>query len=292
MAGRPLLLFGVGTVDYLAIYRAWWADVGTRLAPSSSTQYRRNVLRALADMGRDPTTVPAREIQSYLDSLRVQYARVTHAALSDFFDFLVLRGFRAANPLKKMEVRTRGGRRVRRGLSEEELARLLVAAVYAGYGRQRWGGTRLAWAILAQYALGLRPGELVSLTTDEIDLNRDPPCVLITHTKTGNDRAVPVGAIAREALEELMEGRTGCILGIGRTQYWAHVRRAARLAGLPDEKCRPYSLRHTFASHLVEKGVHIRVIAELLGHSDLRATTVYTTPSDHLLRSAVQLLGT
>lgn len=264
------------------LYRAWWADIGPRRGPDTVRSYRYCVLRALADLGADPLSLTAGELRRYLGGLRKPYAKLTHAALGDFFAFLLRRGLLESSPLQSIKVGPPKRRRVKRGLTREELVRLLVALVRAS-------GERMAWGALAQYGLGLRPGEIVALGTDNVVLDGDASCVYVDEGKTQG--VVPIGPLARAALEELLDGRPGRLLPVGRSQWWAHIRRAAMLAGLPPEKCRPYALRHSFGTHLAERGVHIRVIAELLRQTDLRATFVYTTPSDESLRAAVDLLG-
>lgn len=274
------------------LYRLWRADVSSRLGTSTVRQYRYYVFSFFADVGKHPLTVGQTDVERYLGELRPQYAVIIRAGLSDFFDFLIRRGLREANPLVGTRVRAKGGRRLKRGLSEEEMTRLVIAATWQAACRPtRW---RIPWLIIAQYALGLRPGELVRLTPRNIHLDAPAPYVTVTHTKTGNDRIVPVGDLARRALEELLHPLAfrrrppaGSIVGLGRTQYGAYVKEAAVLAGLDPAKCRAYALRHSFASRLVEKGTHIRVVAELLGHVDLRATMTYTVPSDEQLRRAV-----
>lgn len=278
--------------DPFALYRGWWADLPSRLGEKTVRQYRYDVLRAMAELGRNPILVKKSELARYLGGLRTQYAIKARCALKDFFEFLVRRGIRSSNPLEDVVVGRRRGRRVKRGLTADELVRLVVAARVAPRPRteDQMTGTRLAWSIVAQYALGLRPGELCSLTPDKVSLNGSSSCVYVTDTKTGSDRIVPAGPLATVALQELLEGRNGRLVGIGTTQFWSHVRRAAVMAGLPEAKRRPYALRHTFGTRLAELKVRMSVIGELMGHSDLRATAIYTVPSDEELRRAVDLL--
>lgn len=278
--------------DPFALYRGWWADLPSRLGEKTVRQYRYDVLRAMAELGRNPILVKKSELVGYLGGLRTQYAIKARCALKDFFEFLVRRGIRPTNPLEQVDIRRRGGRRVKRGLTAQELVQLVVAATSAPRPRVdgQMTGTRLAWSVLAQYALGLRPGELCGLTPEKVNLDGVGSCVYVTDTKTGNDRIVPAGQLARVALEELVRGSNGRLVGIGTTQYWSHVRRAAGMADLPQVKRRPYALRHTFGTRLAELKVRMSVIGELMGHSDLRATAIYTVPSDQELRSAVELL--
>jgi integrase/recombinase XerD len=277
--------------DCFALYQAWWSDAGSRLAPGTCRQYRYHVLRTLADLGKDPLTLTSDTLAKYLREFRPQHAKVIRGALLEFFGFLKRKGFRASNPIEQIADSRRARVRIKRGLTEEELVRLLVAAVWTS--RPRFTGLRIAWLILAQYSLGLRPGELVKLTPEVINLDGDASSVEIRETKTGVDRVVPISPLAREALTELMAGGNGGIslAGMGRTNYWERVRRAAIWAEIPLEKCRPYTLRHSFATHLAQRGVRVTVIAELLGHTNLRHTMGYMTGSDEELKRAVGQLG-
>lgn len=270
--------------NFFVLFRKWKADLTSRLGPSTIKQYTRYVIAVGCEIGKDLTELTCQDVKKHLGTLRPQYAEITRAALVDFYDFCVRRGYLSTNPAKPVSVRVRGRKRLKRGLTEEELIRLLIAAVWTR-------GEKLGWMILAQYALGLRPLELMTLTPEKIHLNGNSSCVYLTDTKTGNDGVVPVGSLAKEALRELVKDCEGSITGIGRTRYWELVRGCARLAGLPDEKCRPYALRHSFGNHLAERGIHVRVIMDLLRHTDLRATVVYTVPSDDALRKAVEVLG-
>lgn len=106
---------------------------------------------------------------------------------------------------------------------------------------------------------------------------------------------VPLSPGAREVFGELLRGAESSgaerIRSTGRSWLWEQVARAAHLAGLDAEKCRPYALRHTFATHLLERGVPWRDVAALMGHSDPRSLMGYTVPSDDRLRRAVEALG-
>jgi len=282
---------GCAGLDTFALYRAWWADVGPRRSADTCRQYRYFVLRTLADVPKDPREITTGQLDRYLGDLTPANAKAVKAALGDFFAWIQRSGWRNDNPLDKTKRQKPGRARVKRGWSEEELYRVFQAAIWIGDRGRRGTGEGLAWAILGQYAFGLRPGEWTGLRWDNVNLNGAASCIYVTHTKTGNDRVVPIEALGRRALEELRQRSPNAkVVPVGRTQYWAKVRAAAELAGLPPEKSRPYALRHSFASRLVEKGVHIRVIAELLGHVDMRATMTYTTPGDEQLRQAVRLL--
>jgi site-specific recombinase XerD len=150
------------------------------------------------------------------------------------------------------------------------------------------------------YAAGLRVSELAALTIRDLDLTRGEARVL---GKGRKERIGLLGAPARDALAVyIVEGRgvlrsrargpdeglvflnaNGHPLGVRGLRY--RIERLARRAGLPDG-VGPHTLRHSFASHLLEGGADLRVVQELLGHASLGTTQVYTHVSPGRLQSA------
>jgi integrase len=274
-----------------SIFAKWWADAGSRLGPDTVRQYRYYTHKALAEMGKDPTKLSRSELEKYLGSFKPQWAKQIRAGLFDFFAFLVRRGLRSSNPLEQVTVKTRRRKRVMRSLTRDELIRLLVAAVWVGKGGRRWTGEVQAWQYVVHYATGVRPGELVNLTRDRIELDGAASNLYIVDGKTG-DRTVPIGRLANIALRELLGARKmGKPIDVGRTQYWELMRRTARTAGIDPAKCRPHALRHTFITHLRQAGVRWETVAELVGHSDIRQMSTYAGPEEDEKREAVDLLG-
>ena len=274
--------------DPYELYRMWRTKGAQRYSPKTQSTYRYCITRFLADAPRSPLDLTGIEIRRYLESMRPHIAIQTRKALVDLYAFCVANGWRGDNPLDDVPAARRPGTRVKRGLTDEELTRLVIALTYhANYKRWRWQGERWALLAIAHALTGLRPGELLNLTTDRIILGEQEGYLELIKTKTGHDRIVPLSPTARRVFTTLVEGRTGRITDIGTTRYFELIQRAGIMAGIPKAKCRPYALRHTFAGLLVERGVHIRVVAELLGHQDLRSTLAYSTPSDTLLRDAV-----
>ncbi|MDR1969400.1 MAG: site-specific tyrosine recombinase XerD [Burkholderiaceae bacterium] len=141
------------------------------------------------------------------------------------------------------------------------------------------------------YASGLRVSELVSLKTIHLSLNDD---VLRVFGKGGKERLVPFGEEARDWLQRwLREGRPE-ILGprqtdalfitsagrtpgtaMSRVMFWNLVKRYARIAGVA-APLSPHTLRHAFATHLLNHGADLRAVQMLLGHADISTTTIYT----------------
>ena len=150
------------------------------------------------------------------------------------------------------------------------------------------------------YGAGLRISELVGLDVDDIDL--DEGTVLVRSGKGSKSRRVPVGRQAVAATGAYLSGtRPELLKGAGvrrpagaaflnarggrltRQGCWKILKSYARRAGL-GEKVSPHTLRHSFATHMLDAGADIRVVQELLGHASLATTQVYTLVSDRRLR--------
>lgn len=144
------------------------------------------------------------------------------------------------------------------------------------------------------YACGARVSEAVGLDTDGLE---NELRVVRLYGKGSKMRLVPLGARARAALERWMkEGRARWLAGrsaravfltksarpLSRIDAWRRVKLAARKAGIAHEVS-PHTLRHSFASHLVEGGADLRAVQEMLGHASIRTTEVYThLDSEHV----------
>jgi integrase/recombinase XerD len=149
------------------------------------------------------------------------------------------------------------------------------------------------------YGAGLRISELVGLDLDDIDL--DEGTVLVRRGKGSKSRRVPLGRAARAAVGDYLAvsrptlvarggARSGAALflnargrRLGRQGCWKVLKAYARGAGLR-EVVSPHTLRHSFATHMLDAGADIRVVQELLGHASLATTQVYTLVSDSRLR--------
>ena len=206
------------------------------------------------------------------------------AALRSCFRFLVRRGAMAANPAREV----RGPRQPRKLVSFlplDEAADLVDGRAVSGVWRAR------DVAILELlYATGVRVSELAGLDLDAVDRTERTVRVL---GKGRKERIVPYGAKAAQALEAWIERRgeqAGPVFTsprgrrLGARAVHTIVRRAARAAGIV-RRVSPHTLRHTFATHLLDKGADLRMIQELLGHSRLSTTQRYThVASEQLAR--------
>jgi len=147
------------------------------------------------------------------------------------------------------------------------------------------------------YASGLRVSELVDLPLHAIDLGAG---VLRVMGKGRKERLVPFGQEAQWWLERYLATARGAILGgqrcdacfvtqraaaMGRVMFWVIVKRCAQIAGVT-APLSPHTLRHAFATHLLNHGADLRVVQLLLGHADISTTTIYT----HVARERLKAL--
>jgi len=146
------------------------------------------------------------------------------------------------------------------------------------------------------YGTGARISEAVGAAIDDLDLAAEPAAVL--HGKGGRTRLVPVGGYAKAALEAyLVRGRPALIAKgkgtpavflnarggrLSRQSAWTILHRAADAAGIPAVS--PHTLRHSYATHLLDGGADVRVVQELLGHASVTTTQVYTLVTVDRLR--------
>lgn len=147
------------------------------------------------------------------------------------------------------------------------------------------------------YASGLRVSELVNLGRHQVNLKRG---VVQVVGKGGRERLVPMGEEAAdwirryldEARPTLVKRRASDALfvstrggAMSRQQFWQRLKLQARVAGLKATSLSPHTLRHAFATHLIEHGADLRAVQMLLGHSDLSTTQIYTHVARERLKS-------
>ncbi len=252
-------------------------------------------LKAFAEwMGRSgvdaPDGVDRLHLRRYLASLgtrRLARATVARkaAALRCYFAWSVRQGRLAEDPARSLRAPTGKGR-LPRVLSEGEIGALLDRPVASAIDQR----DRAVLELL--YAAGLRVSELCGLDRRGVDLSGRTVTVL---GKGGKERRVPIHDRAASALQQwLGEGRTQMpgpadavfVNQRGNRLGPRDVRRILdRLALSPTH---PHALRHTFATHLLDGGADLRVVQELLGHSSLATTQIYTHVSKERLRSVYE----
>ena len=214
------------------------------------------------------------------------------SAIGQLFAYLREEVGVSAHPLEDME-RPRVGRRVPRVLSEEEIGRLIAAP-----DAQTPLGVRDRAILELLYGSGLRVSELIRIGLEDLFLESGGCRVL---GKGRRERLVPVGELATQALNAYLEevrpkwvrsldtrevflSKRG--KGLSRQAIWYRIQAYALQVGVR-RKITPHSLRHSFATHLLEGGADLISVQELLGHVDIGTTEIYTRVERKRLRALI-----
>ncbi|MCI0653995.1 MAG: site-specific tyrosine recombinase XerD [Methylococcaceae bacterium] len=211
------------------------------------------------------------------------------SSLRRFFAHLVEKGFMTANPCANIDS-PHTGRLLPASLSEDDVEKLLAAPDVS-----TTNGYRDRTMLELLYATGLRVTELVTLTLAQLNFRQG---VVRVVGKGNKDRLVPVGEEALSWLLSYVENIRPVILGARVTDYlfvtnrasamtrqafWHRIKLHANVAGI-QKHLSPHTLRHAFATHLLNHGADLRVVQLLLGHSDLSTTQIYTHVAQERLK--------
>ncbi|MBF0492274.1 MAG: site-specific tyrosine recombinase XerD [Deltaproteobacteria bacterium] len=187
------------------------------------------------------------------------------------------------------------GRKLPHWLSLEEVEKLLAAPDLS-----KPLGLRDKAMLELMYATGLRVSELVNLKIENLSLNEG---YLRTLGKGSKERLVPMGRSAVRHLREYLQGARERILKgknlsqvfisqkrsvITRQQFWILIQRYTLQVGI-QKHISPHTLRHSFATHLLERGADLRAVQTMLGHSDISTTEIYTHIDERRLKEVVKL---
>jgi integrase/recombinase XerD len=277
---------------------ALWMERG--LSPNTLAAYQSD-LRAFAlwldrERGRRLAEAQRLDLLDYLALLSIQGRKPRSAArllscLRQFYQHLVRQGLIPEDPSARVDA-PKLGRPLPRSLTESEVEALLGAPDTTDARGHR---DRTMLEVL--YASGLRVTELVTLTPSQVSLTQG---VLRVMGKGGKERLVPLGEDAvgwladfvRGARQELLGGRVSDFVFptsrsdcMTRQAFWQLIKRYAIQAGVA-KPLSPHTLRHAFATHLLNHGADLRVVQMLLGHSDLSTTQIYT----HVARERLKQL--
>jgi integrase/recombinase XerD len=198
-----------------------------------------------------------------------------------FFRYIMREGLRASDPTADIDM-PRIGRSLPKTLSEDEVDSLLNAP-----NTDEPLGHRDRAMLELLYATGLRVSELINLKQSQVNFNQG---VLRIVGKGDRERLIPLGEESQRWLKDFIDGPRMEILLERQTDYlfptrrgdrmtrqafWHIIKRYAEKAKI-HKKLSPHSLRHAFATHLLNRGADLRVVQLLLGHSDLSTTQIYT----------------
>jgi integrase/recombinase XerD len=273
-----------------------YASAERGLSPNTLSAYRRDLTdytSFLESLGRGgPDDVTHDDITAFLQRQWAKgYAASTVArkvaAIKTFHKFLAREGLSSRLPTELLPT-PKKPRRVPDVLSVDEVTRLLEQPMAPGAAGQR---DRALLEIL--YGCGLRVSEALALDLEDVDFKRGFVRVL---GKGSKERVVPVGGAASEALLAYVNGgrkesarrRNDSALflnlrgsRLGRKGAWKLIKAYTTRAGL---QAHPHTLRHSFATHLLEGGADLRAVQEMLGHADIGTTQIYTHVSRRRLR--------
>lgn len=230
---------------------------------TANTQIISNYLFARASEGITPTT-----------SSRIQ------SALKRFYSYLISEEVLDSNPVSQIK-RPKSNRKIPHSLTEDEVSALLLAPDLSTAI-----GLRDRAMLEVLYATGLRVSELIGLELHEIDTGAG---VLKVMGKGSKERLLPLGEHAVDWLEQYLAVRvtllnkrlTNAVFlslrgqQMTRQTFWHAIKKHAANADITKELS-PHTLRHAFATHLLNHGADLRVVQLLLGHSDISTTQIYT----------------
>lgn len=209
------------------------------------------------------------------------------SAARGFFKFLMLDGHIKRHPAEELDTPQRLAY-LPKFLTEDEMNRLLAAPDIATEQ-----GIRDRAILELMYAAGLRVSELITLKHTDLDILAG---LVVCHGKGSKERRVPIGKSAIHWVQQYTAVKAAYgkpsspyfFLNRGkplsRQLAWALIRRYASQVNIKNVS--PHTLRHSFATHLIQRGADSRSVQALLGHSDISTTQIYTHMTDHHLRSA------
>lgn len=262
-------------------------------SPNTLEAYERDILEFLNYHETQKTklySITRREVNRYLAELRNRKNATTSilrkiSSVKGFYEWLQLRGTLRENPMALLELPKRR-KPLPKVLSVSEVSRLLSS-----------NELTLQDKVIVEllYACGLRVSELVSLPVKAIDIGGGYIRVL---GKGGKERLIPLGDVSVMVVKKYLldtglkgddpllvslEGHGLLKTPLNRREIWQRVRDMKRIIG---REVSPHTFRHSFATHLLENGADLRVVQELLGHSDISTTQIYTQISKRHVKMA------
>lgn len=279
-------------------------------ADNTLESYRRDlesVAETLAARGINLPEAKADDIRHALDGMAAQgFAASSQArclsALRQFFRFLYAEGFRQDDPTGVIDT-PKKQKPLPRILSVDHVTRLLDRAALeaneAAEADEHLKAVRLHALLETLYATGMRVSELVGLPASVV---RTDHRFLIIRGKGAKERMVPLSQKARDALQRYLQLRDAMPGAdenpwlfpalsesghLARQVFARELKGLAARAGLNTASVSPHVLRHAFASHLLQNGADLRTVQQLLGHSDISTTQIYTHVLEERLHKLV-----
>lgn len=227
-------------------------------------------------------------VQSINKSMSAKSVSRNISTLKSFYKFLMIEKYVNKSPLTNV-VNPKVKKELPKVLSEEEVIKLLDFQITDNYGYRNKAMLEL------MYSSGLRVSELINLKMTDVDLELE---VVRIFGKGSKERIIPLGAYASLALKDYITYYRGSLLKkknsdylflnsrgdkMTRQAFFKILKKIAKEQGIKTEFS-PHTLRHSFATHLLKHGADLRSIQELLGHSDVSSTQIYTHISNEKLK--------
>ena len=287
------------TPEYLVDRYLNYLLVEKGLSSKTVEAYSRDLVRYLTFLSSSGVQSFSEEdtptILRYLIAMRREglqaRSRARHlVTIRGLYKFLVQEGILTNDPVKQIDL-PKIGLKLPDVLSVDEVKRLLEAP-----DPVKANGIRDAAMLELIYAAGLRVSELIGLKLQDVNLQGG---YVRVYGKGAKERIVPIGQYAREKVQYYINTARGSLLKsrvspylfvaragkpMSRQGFWKLIKRYALQAGLR-KNITPHTLRHSFASHLLEGGADLRAVQTMLGHTDISTTQIYThVARDHLIK--------
>ena len=266
------------------------------LSPNTKQAYVRDIELFQENADKDLRQIKRSDIISYMQYLKNKgYAPTSIArrlaALKSFYRFMNAEGYIPFDPAQVIEAGTKGTR-LPRVLNLNEVEKLLATPDTASDE-----GYRDRTMLELLYATGMRVSEMVNLNVSNLNLNMK---YVIAFGKGSKERIIPLGKTAVSFLDTYINVVRPRALhannseerhlllsvygkGLTRQRFWQIIKDYGQKAGIRKELS-PHILRHSFATHLLDNGADLRSVQELLGHSDISTTQIYTHLTNKRLR--------
>jgi len=269
------------------------------LSKNTLSAYRNDLERYFAFLEKrslDPQSASSKDVEDFSISVVSELSASSRArlmaSLRGYHKFLVMENLRLDDPTKRIRA-PKLALRLPKALSQSEVMQLIEASGPAPDDESAdYLRLRNRAIVELMYSTGARVSEIVGLDLDEVDDSG----LMRVRGKGSKERLVPVGSYAKVALDAYLV-RSRPILSpkgsaralflnkrgsrLSRQSIWEIIQKAAEGLG---KEVSPHSLRHSFATHLLEGGADVRVVQELLGHASVTTTQIYTMVSVDTLR--------
>lgn len=261
----------------------YYLKIECAMSPNTVASYISDLTAFFSAVGKDPKDVVPEDIISYFaETTTLSKRSQAHvlSSLHSFYKWMIMEGEMTDNPSDAIEA-PKLGKYLPAVLSVEEVDRLIAAVdLDSAFGK------RDRAMLETLYGLGLRVSELVSLRISSIWTEQGFVSVI---GKGDKQRLVPLGGMARDAIRDYLEVRgpaadreSSDILflnrfgrALTRVAVFKMIKAYAMRAGISKE-ISPHTLRHSFATHLIENGADLRAVQEMLGHESILTTEIYT----------------